>query len=464
MNIMKKCIALLLVFLMAMAVGGCAESLQQIEIPPLPQVTPTPGPATATEEPVETTEAPAPGPGPEEPTPSAGQEIILPTAEVPAEGSEAVPSIIVNIDRTELTENDPAEGTELILSFSYDTPRVVWEENPAVAEKVNEVLATVEESFYTGNSYGLELSFMGYNTMLETAEDNYTYVKEYQVSGHPLELTDSLSARVERLDSEMLSFRFTDSAYTGGAHGSYWQFGLSFDMSSGEVLKLDKLSDDPEALKDFLVQTMLEMAEKDKDGYYSDRIVDSFLPAGGREEAFRSLLRENAWYFDREGLVIFSSLYELGPYAAGITEFHIPYAQLEGKIEERFLYPADRTGTGLVSAVDLSEVEGGALPILDKIVVSEDGQQIALVVEGRIYDVSISTVYYVDRFYEQAQLWNASTLADCALQLQEVVPEGLPDLLITYYDAYGVRHGKLLSQSGLDGSYLLVDDDIQAVG
>ena len=162
--------------------------------------------------------------------------------------------------------------------------------------------------------------------------------------------------------------------------------------------------------------------------------------------------------------MIFSTLYELGPYAAGITEFHIPYAKLEGKIDQRFLYPADRTGTGLVSAVELSEVEGGALPIVDKITVSDDGQQIALVVEGNIYDVSISTVYYVDRFYEQAQLWNASSLTDCAIQLQTVVPEGLPDLLITYYDADGVRHGKLLSQSGLDGSYLLVDDDIQAVG
>jgi hypothetical protein len=45
-----------------------------------------------------------------------------------------------------------------------------------------------------------------------------------------------------------------------------------------------------------------------------------------------------------------------------------------------------------------------------------------------------------------------------------VVPEGLPNLLITYYTADGERHGKLLSQSSADGSFMLVDDNIAAVG
>lgn len=460
---MKKTIALLLALFMMLSVSGCAESLKQIEIPPLPQVTPTPGPVAAvSSDPVESSESPAPTG--EAPAPTAGQEIILPATAAPAEGREAGSSILVGISRTELSENDPAEGTELILSFSYDMPRVLWEEKPAVASKINELLATVEETFYTGNDYGLELTFMGYNAMLETAEDNFAYVKEYQVEGAALEMTDSLSARIQRLDEGMLSFLYADSTFTGGAHGSYSQFGLSFDMESGELLTLDSLSDDPEALKASLLQIMLELAEKDEDGYYSDRVVDSFLPEGGREEAFRNLLRDDSWYFDRDGMVIFSSLYELGPYAAGITEFHVPYAQLEGSIYERFLYPAERTGSCRVSATALSEVEGGDLPIVDKITVSEDGQKIALVVEGSIYDVRISRVYYVDRFYEQYQLWGASSLSDCALQLETVVPEGLPDLLISYYTADGQRQGKLLSQSGLDGSYLLVDDDIQAVG
>lgn len=460
---MKKTIALLLALLMMLSVSGCAESLKQITFPPLPEVTPTPGPVAAvSSDPIENSETPAPTGG--EPTPTVGEEVILPPADAPAEGQEAGSSIFVSIGRTELSENDPAEGTEKILSFTYEMPRVLWEKDPEAAGKINEVLATVEETFYTGNSYGLDLHFMGYNAMLEIAEDNYTYVKEYQVEGAPLEMTDYLSAGVQRLDEGMLSILYADATFTGGAHGSYSQFALCFDTASGELLTLDSLSDDPEALKDTLLQIMLDLAETDEDGYYSDRVVDGFLPGGGREEAFRSLLRDYSWYFDRDGMVIFSNLYELGPYAAGITEFHIPYSQLEGCIHERFLYPAGRTGTGRVSAAALSQVEGGALPIVDKITVTKDGQQVCLLVEGQIYDVRISRVYYVDRFYEQYQIWSADSLSDCALQLETVVPEGLPDLLISYYTADGVRQGKLLSQSGLDGSYLLVDDDIQAVG
>ena len=41
---MKKTVSLLLALLMALSLVGCAESLQQIEIPPFPEVTPTPGP------------------------------------------------------------------------------------------------------------------------------------------------------------------------------------------------------------------------------------------------------------------------------------------------------------------------------------------------------------------------------------------------------------------------------------
>ncbi len=454
---MKKTISLLLVLVMALALCGCAESLQQIEIPPLPQVTPTPAPASAAPE----TETPAPIVEiPERPQPSGEQSEPSAAPATPGAAQETTSRILVNIGRTQIQDYDPAEGEELILDFSYDMPRLLFEERPQVAEKINELLATVEETFYTGQDYGLRLQFIGYNAMLEAAEDNFAWVREYQVDGHTLELSDCLSAKVSRLDDNMLSILYSDVSYTGGAHGSYGSFGYTFDLQSGEMLRLEQLSSDPAGLTEFLVQTMLEIADADP----NFPIEDSFLPAGGREEAFRNLLREGAWYFDRDGLVIFSTLYELGPYAAGIAEFPIPYEKLAGKIDARYLFPAERSGNGRVLVDELSAVDGGSLEIVDKITAHEDGTQLCLTVEGLVYDVSISRVYYVDRFYENEQLWCASSLQDCAVQLQAVVPDGLPNLLITYYTGDGVRHGKLLSQSGQDGSFMLVDDDIQAVG
>ena len=448
---MKKCLALLMALLMAMSVVGCAESLQQIEIPPLPEVTPTPEPSTIVTEPYSPVSDPTAEPGAESTASEHAQD-------------EAAARILVNIGNTTLLENDPENGEELILTFSYDMPRVYSEENPQAAERVNEALATLEETFYTGDSYGGEGNYLGYSAMLEAAEDNYTYVKNSGDSGQPLELSDTLTAKVLRADGNVLSVLYTESVYTGGVHGSYAMRALNFDMTTGEALTLDRLSPDQNALEDELVRLMLELAEQDEDGYFSERISDDFLPEGGREEAFRALLREGSWCFDRDGLSIFSTLYELGPYAAGIVEFHIPYSALEGKIDSRWLFPADRQGKGSLSVCELKDVEGGDTEIVDKLTVNVGGEELCIVVEGRIYDVSVTTVYYVDRFYENTQLWYASALSNCALQLEVVVPEGLPNLLITYYTADGERHGKLLSQSGQDGSFMLVDDNIEAVG
>ena len=448
---MKKTLALLMALVMALALCGCAENLPQIEIPPIPKITDTPQPQPQTGEDEGTSE-----------TTDQIPEAPLPTAEeTPVTGEEAHIRILVTNGRTEMNDYDPAEGEELILNFAYDMPRVYVENEPEVSARINETLATVEETFYTGDSYSEEGRFIGYSAMLEAAEDNFSYVRENNTVGMPLEYSDTLTALVTRADNAALSVIYTENCYMGGAHGSYGSNAVNFDMSTGEQLTLDKLSED-EGFGDFLVERMLSIVEQDKS--YSDRIAEDFLPEGGMEEAFRNLLRDGSWYFDGEGLVIFSELEELGPYAAGIVEFRIPYADLEGKLDARWLFPGQRQGKGKPEVTELSELEGGETEIVDSLILNEDGQELCIVADGIIYDVSLTSVYYVDRFYDSAQLWYASCLDDCALQIRVVVPEGLPNLRIAYTTADGVRHGKLLSQSGLDGSYMLVDDDIQAVG
>jgi hypothetical protein len=54
-------------------------------------------------------------------------------------------------------------------------------------------------------------------------------------------------------------------------------------------------------------------------------------------------------------------------------------------------------------------------------------------------------------------------MTDCAIQLVTLIPEGMPNIKISYTDAQG-EHSMLLTQSGEDGSIILVNDDIQAVG
>ena len=116
---MKKLLLLFIIIYCIFALCGCeaAEKITEVELPPVP-----------TAETVQETEQP---------------QISMTETEHQ--------HIIVNIQRTELQARDPQEGNELILSFSYETPFVHIPANAAAEDAVNEFVAMLDESYYTGN-------------------------------------------------------------------------------------------------------------------------------------------------------------------------------------------------------------------------------------------------------------------------------------------------------------------------
>ena len=179
-------------------------------------------------------------------------------------------------------------------------------------------------------------------------------------------------------------------------------------------------------------------------------------------------MREGSWYFSPEGIVFFPAFGELRPEDEGLTMFTVPYSALAGVMDERF-FPVKRDGTGTFEIVRVGEVTDGTVASIDRLVVS-DGEEMYLKVKGTIYDLTISSFYSVDqaqgdeRFYETDRHWYASYMSDCALQICAVVPNGMPDLMISYTDADYVQHRLFLSESGVNGGITLVDDTIKAVG
>ena len=433
---MKKGLAVTLILLMMLSLCACQgkEAIQQLDLPTPPQAT-----QSAAEQPAESTAAP-----------------IQTAPAAPAEESETH-RVLVSIKTTSLEQYDPQAGNQLILSFSYETPVVYIEGRDQAAAAINEYLAMVDETYYTGDvNQGT-----GFNAMLERAEDNYAYVVGTGAEGIPLEFSCTRSARIERIDDSVINVRLESYEYTGGPHGSYEDRAYVFDAETGERLRLDALSSNYEALSAALVERMVAMANSDP--YYAERIPDSFVAPADYAEAFKALLRDGSWYFNRQGLVLFSDVEELGPYAAGITEFSIPYEALKGLIDDRWL-PKARQGTGSFTVAPMNQVENGTVEILDKLTVMDQGEELCLKAEGCVYDVILSTVYYTDSFQEQRQLWACSEMDDCALQLITVVPEGLPNLMVRFTDGEGNRQALLLSEDGRNGKPVLVDDSIQAVG
>lgn len=428
---MKKIFSLLLAGVMIIGLAGC-EQLSNVELPPLPTVTP------------ETTEA-SPSPSPTaEPTPEPEQE--------------TAGTVTVNVKHTLQQAYDPQNGTELILSFSYDTPVVYIEGGEETAAAVNERIALMDEAYYTGNEYD-GMQGTGYNNMLTMAEDNYRYVVETGAEGVPMELASDRSVSVPRIDSQVLTLLYNDYMYTGGAHGSYGYEGYCFDLSDGHLLTLEELSSDYEALSAFLVDYMVQMVESDEE--LAQRIDISLLPEGsGYAEILSPLLREGSWYFSSDGLVIFPDLYEISSYAAGIVEFVIPYDALTGYVDEKWI-PVPVEGSGSIELIKAEDMVNGSTPIVDKLVVSQEGAEFYLVAQGSVSSLTVTEGDYADKFYPSSTLWSCSALEDGALQMVCPLPEGMPEIQISYRNDQGQQQFYLTVDG--EGSPTLTDT-VEAVG
>lgn len=438
---MKKIIALLLAAVMSVSLCACtlADKFRSVELPPLPTALP------------EVTPSPEPTQPPEKTAP--------PEADTPH-----VPSNHVVVGITESVQEffDQQNGTQKILTFSYETPAVYIEGREKASEAINEYIARLNETYVTGNDYGVGTSD-GLNVMLEQAQDNY-YISVEQKLELPLEFASDMSVKLKRLDENSVNLVYTSYIFTGGAHGNYGDRAYVFDSETGETVTLEKLTDNADKLIPYLTECMMKLISEDKEQYYSRRMPEGYLVDMSTEDAVRALVRDGSWYFDNEGMCIFSDPYEIGPYASGIIEFHIPYSELRGHIGSRWIIPRE-SENGELTAKSPEEIEDGTVEIIDRVVTDEIGTETALYADGAIYQVKLSEVEYLDSFYETKELWGGSYMKDCVLQIVTDIPDGMPKLMISYLDAAGMLHEKLITQSGEDGHIILMDkNDIQAQG
>lgn len=429
---MKKIMALILVLALAATMCACdeLEKLQQVELPPLPTVEPSQEPET-TPEPAE--ESPEPSPEP----------------------LELGNRVIVSITNNTEIHNAPDNEAQRILTFSYDTPQVHIEGNDAAAAAINDHIAVLDELYYSGTGNG-----DGINAMLEMALDNYSYAMDTGAE-LGLEYSSDRTVSVPRADNAVVSLILSTNTYTGGVHGNYFDRGYVYDAQTGELLTLEKLTSDADAFSAFAASYLVELAKNDETYASLDLIED--LPS-----AMAALLREGSWYFDDNGLVVFSDVYELASYAEGIIRFTIPYGALEDYIDAKWLPTQRQSGDGSFEVSLLSDVPSGSVEIIDRVTADSEGLELCLKAVGTVYDVSISSVEYADyshKFFETASHWACSYMSDCAIQLVTLIPEGMPNLMISYTTADGVHHHSLISQSGVDGSISLTDaESVEAIG
>jgi len=117
--------------------------------------------------------------------------------------------------------------------------------------------------------------------------------------------------------SDIISIALSSYTNTGGAHGNSYITFYNFDTTNGKELELNQIINDIDTFTEIANTYFISKVNNNT----SESIADYFY---GKD--FQ--LPENIGY-NEEGLVLLYNTYEIASYAMGITEFTIPYSEIE---------------------------------------------------------------------------------------------------------------------------------------
>lgn len=340
------------------------------------------------------------------------------------------------------------DGAYTLLNFRSVTPEVTIPADEAAAAAINGVLQAEREAFLApeGEAGAAPLGLAGYKA---AALEDY---QRRQAEGitQPVRYALGRSVSVARGDETVLSFLYDEYYYTGGAHGTTVRTGRTF-LTDGRQLSFEDLSPDADALRQFCVDHILNQSRGGEFAQYSFFYdYESVIP---------QLAADNTWYLSRQGLVIVANPYDIAPYAFGRIEFTIPYEELSGLVHDWLLPGGDVPEGSLAGSLG---GEGDASPTAQV----DDGtggagQPILFRAQGTVQNVRLTRVEYDDAtggLAEKELLWYANSLTDGeVLRVLTWIPDAMPSLRISYRGEGGQYRAWYISQSGLDGSLILLD-------
>lgn len=115
----------------------------------------------------------------------------------------------------------------------------------------------------------------------------------------------------------VISIAVSSYSNTGGAHGNTNVTFYNFDKGTGKILAINEMINDVNSFKKIAEKHFLSNVTLNDNESYDDYFFG---------EGFQ--LPENIGFND-EGLILFYNTYEIAPYAMGITEFTIPFNEIE---------------------------------------------------------------------------------------------------------------------------------------
>ncbi|MBP3915628.1 MULTISPECIES: DUF3298 and DUF4163 domain-containing protein [unclassified Clostridium] len=122
-------------------------------------------------------------------------------------------------------------------------------------------------------------------------------------------------------NSDIISFYIDYYQFSGGAHGITNRIAYNIEKSSGNEMQLKDIFKDNYNYKDIINKEISRQISKDPDRYFTGK--DGFNGIGDNQN----------FYIKNNKVVIYFGLYEIAPYAAGISEFIISNNLFEGNLK-----------------------------------------------------------------------------------------------------------------------------------
>ena len=293
---------------------------------------------------------------------------------VAATDPESVPETVSNAEYFLFTTTNSTlsgdDGTTLryenqcIATFtSSDQERESW---------VTEILQRIEQAFQTDshNLYEYAQDFIAENG----TEYFYSYSNYQQIGA-------------ARHDKKIVSLISLNSLYSGGSHPNSVQVAYNLDIENRRILRLE------DVIKEGSTPTLAELVRAEVDSKFAfidggNGLFDDYLDTIHNSMDYGNMTPY--WYLNDTGLVIFYNQYELGPYAAGIIKVELPYDTLGDILLDEF-YPMEPDGTQ--GDLFLQADPGGSII---PITIEKDGQSLLVGVEGTVYQVQLSEVFWLE--------------------------------------------------------------------
>lgn len=208
---------------------------------------------------------------------------------------------------------------------SVELERLVVEESFPGAADINRSLTEVQENIILYE----EQNFLDMEKYLkDTGEKLASAAEREGVNFREHYSYNSVLSSVFCYGDRWLSFYQEDDDYTGGAHGSLYRKGYTFDLLTGKRLALgDVVGNSEEEINTIVTQYFELYINEEPEAFWEDA-MDIVREGIGMESDF---------YLKEEGICFYFPPYAIASFAAGFPEVTVPYEKFEIKIsfEER---------------------------------------------------------------------------------------------------------------------------------